>query len=126
MLRRSFLLILIASFSANAQDRAAIRAKFLKIIERPRVPLNPELQPGRSSQGLIVTHFTFATEAQERVPGIIVKPENTTGRGPAIIALHGTGDSKEGMLDVLTALAARGFLAVAIDGRYHGDRKSVV
>jgi len=36
--------------------------------------------------------------------------------------LHGTGDSKEGMLQLLTALANRGFLAVSIDGRYHGER----
>jgi fermentation-respiration switch protein FrsA (DUF1100 family) len=39
-----------------------------------------------------------------------------------VIVLHGTGDSKEGMEPLLEALAARGFLAVAIDGRYHGER----
>jgi predicted esterase len=39
-----------------------------------------------------------------------------------VILLHGTGDSKEGMLDLASALAARGFLAAAIDGRYHGER----
>jgi predicted esterase len=112
----------VTCVAANAQDPASTRAKFLKIIERPRVPLKAELQPGRSSQGLTATHFTFATEAQERVPGIIVRPEKSGKRYPAIIALHGTGDSKEGMLDVVSALAARGFLGVAIDGRYHGER----
>jgi dienelactone hydrolase len=56
------------------------------------------------------------------VPGIVIQPEKAAGRRPAVIALHGTGDSKEGMLDVASALAARGFLAVAIDGRYHGER----
>jgi fermentation-respiration switch protein FrsA (DUF1100 family) len=114
--------IFMACLCANAQDPASIRAKFLKIIDRPRVPLNPEIQPGRSSQGLTARHFTFATEAQERVPGIMVKPDKPGKRYPAVIALHGTGDSKEGMLDVVSALAARGFLAVAIDGRYHGER----
>ncbi len=44
------------------------------------------------------------------------------GRLPAVIVLHGTGDSKEGMVPLLEALAGRGFLAVAIDGRYHGER----
>src|SRR5262249_62156646 len=108
-------LMFMACLCTNAQDSASIRAKFLKIIERPRVPLNPELQPGRSSQGLTAAHFTFAADAQERVPGIIVMPEKGGKRYPAVIALHGTGDSKEGMLDVVGALARRGFLAVAID-----------
>jgi predicted esterase len=114
--------IFMACLYANAQDSASIRAKFLKVIDRPRVPLNPELQPSRSSQGLTATHFTFAADAQERVPGIIVMPEKGGKRYPAVIALHGTGDSKEGMLDVVGALARQGFLAVAIDGRYHGER----
>jgi len=114
---------LIACLSAQAQsDPASVRAHFLKIIERPRVPLNPELRPGQASQGLISTHFTFASEAGERVPGIIIRSEKSAGRRPAVIALHGTGDSKEGMLDVAAALAVRGFLAVVIDGRYHGER----
>jgi predicted esterase len=107
---------------AQSTDPASIRARFLKVIERPRVPLSPDLHPERASQGLAATHFTFATDVDERVPGIIVKQEKAAGRRPAVIALHGTGDSKEGMLDVVSALAARGFLAVAIDGRYHGER----
>jgi dienelactone hydrolase len=36
--------------------------------------------------------------------------------------MHGTGDSKAGMAPLLDALADRGFLAVAIDGRHHGER----
>jgi predicted esterase len=39
-----------------------------------------------------------------------------------VIVLHGTGDSKEGMLPLLEAFADRGFLSVAIDGRHHGER----
>jgi dienelactone hydrolase len=118
-----FSVTLLACLSAHAQsDPASIRSRFLKIIDRPRVPLNPELRPGRSSQGLTAMHFTFASEAGERVPGIIVRPEKAGGRRPSVITLHGTGDSKEGMLDVASALAERGFLAVAIDGRYHGER----
>lgn len=123
MLLRVFSIILAASLAAQAQtDTASIRTHFLKVIDRPRVPLNPELKTGQTSQGLISTHFTFATEAGERVPGIIIRPEKNAGRRPAVIALHGTGDSKEGMVDVIAALAMRGFVAVAIDGRYHGER----
>jgi predicted esterase len=115
--------VFIACLPAYAQsDSASTRARFLKVIDRPRGPLNPELRPGRAPRGMTATHFTFATDPQERVPGIIIRPEKAAGRLPAVIALHGTGDSKEGMLDVVNALAARGFLAVAIDGRYHGER----
>jgi dienelactone hydrolase len=41
---------------------------------------------------------------------------------PVVIALHGTGDRKEGMEGLLRDFASHGFLGVAIDGRYHGER----
>src|SRR5207249_1362269 len=44
------------------------------------------------------------------------------GRLPAVIVLHGTGGRKEGMRPTLDDLARRGFLAIAIDARYHGER----
>jgi len=125
-----FSIVLVTFSSAYAQfpssstslDAESTRTRFLKIIDRPRVPLDPELRIGRASQGLTATHFTFASESHERVPGIIIRPEKAAMRRPAVILLHGTGDSKEGMLDLASALALRGFLAVAIDGRYHGER----
>jgi predicted esterase len=107
---------------ATLLDVESTRARFLKIIDRPRVPLDPELRSLGASQGLTATHFTFASEAHERVPGVIIRPDKGAARRPAVILLHGTGDSKEGLLDWASALAARGFVAVAIDGRYHGER----
>jgi predicted dienelactone hydrolase len=125
-----FVLSLVICLSAYAQfasgstslDAESTRSRFLKIIDRPRVPLDPELRPQGASHGLATTHFTFATEARERVPGIIIRPEKAAARRPVIILLHGTGDSKEGMLDLAGEFAVHGFLAVAIDGRYHGER----
>jgi len=107
---------------SEAQDAAATRSRFLKIIDRPPVPLDPQLRPATTSRGLTAAHFTFAAEADERVPGIIIRPEKPAGPRPAVIVLHGTGDSKEGILGLTVDLAARGFVAVAIDGRYHGER----
>ena len=46
----------------------------------------------------------------------------STGRLPVVIQLHGTGGSKEQLLPRLMTLANRGFIAIAIDGRYHGER----
>ena len=103
-------------------DAASVRSRFLRIIDRPRVPLNPELRPVRAPQGLVATHFTFASDADQRVPGVLIQQQKPAGRRPAAIALHGTGGSKEDLLDLASELAARGFVAVAIDGRYHGER----
>lgn len=88
------------------------RAAFLKMIARPRVPLAPQVSGDT---------FSYAADARQRVPGIMVRPE-VPGRHPVVIVLHGTGGTKEGQLPVLRQLAAKGFLAVAIDGRYHGER----
>jgi dienelactone hydrolase len=49
---------------------------------------------------------------------------NFYGRRPVVIALHGTGGNKNNMLSLCRKLATNGFVAVAIDGPYHGERKS--
>jgi dienelactone hydrolase len=51
-----------------------------------------------------------------------MKAADSRGRRPAVIALHGTGGSKANMLSLCRKLATNGFVAVAIDGRYHGER----
>jgi dienelactone hydrolase len=105
------------------QTQSDTRAAFLRIIDRPRVPLAPQTralpdpEPGLSAQ-----HVAFAADADERVPTLIVKRAGASGKSPAVIVLHGTGGSKEGTSAYLSRLARRGFVAVAIDARYHGER----
>ena len=53
-----------------------------------------------------------------------MKSTDAKGRRPVVIALHGTGGSKNSMLPLCEKLATRGFIAVAIDGRYHGERST--
>lgn len=103
-------------------DPAPTRAAFLKVIDRPRVPLAPRVKELGEEGGLAQTHFTFASEAEQRVPGILVRRAEPFGRRPVVIALHGTGGKKEGQLPLLKELAGLGFIALAIDGRYHGER----
>ena len=100
------------------------RADFLKLVDRPHVALAPQVDQLPPTNGLAQFHFSFGADAGNRVPGILMEPANFTGRRPVVIALHGTGGSKANMLALCRKLAERGFIAVAIDGRYHGDRKS--
>ncbi len=100
----------------------ATRTAFLKLLERPRVPLTAEQKKLAEAEGLEQWHFTFAAEAGQRVPGLLVKATNSSGKHPVVIALHGTGGNKESQLELLKQLAKLGFIGVAIDGRYHGER----
>jgi len=100
------------------------RTAFLQLLDRPRVDLAPEAAPPVTTGGLTETAFSFATEAGQRVPGLLVqapRPQDAVRR-PAVIVLHGTGGNKEGQRPFLAELARAGFVAVAIDGRYHGAR----
>jgi dienelactone hydrolase len=106
--------------SAYAQS-TSVRDSFLELIERPKVPLAPVVRKtveGETKEGY---HFTFASEAAQRLPGIIVKPKSAA-KLPVVIVLHGTGGTKDGQQKMLNELSSRGFFAVAIDGRYHGER----
>ena len=100
------------------------RADFLKLIDRPRVALSPQVEPLSATNGIAQLHFSIAADAAQRVPGVLLKSTNFSGRRPVVIALHGTGGSKANMLALCRKLAERGFIAVAIDARYHGERKS--
>lgn len=107
---------------ATCAPGADTRADFLKLIDRPRVPLAAQVDALAPTNGFTRVHFSFASDAAQRVPGLLLKATNATGRLPVVIVMHGTGGSKEGVLPWLEKLAGRGFVAVAIDGRYHGER----
>lgn len=100
------------------------RADFLRIIERPRVALAPQVEALPGANGLAAFHFSFSADSSNRVTGILMKSAGAQGRRPVVIALHGTGGSKNNMLALCRKLAERGFIAVAIDGPYHGERKT--
>jgi dienelactone hydrolase len=104
-----------------------VRAAFLKLLDRPRSLLKVENEGGeKTDDGLIVEQLSFASEKRgdqvERVPVLLVRPENIKKKLPAVIVLHGTGGTKEGQRQWLLHLAKRGIIGVAIDGRYHGQR----
>src|SRR5207302_1013504 len=102
--------------------RGDTRGDFLKLIDRPRVELAPRVTQLEPHESLAEFHFDFAADAEQRVPGILVKPAQASGRLPVVVALHGTGGDKQSQLPLLRELAGKGFIAIAIDGRYHGER----
>jgi dienelactone hydrolase len=119
----AWLLCLTVAWADVASDT---RAAYLAVIERPRVALAAELAELPAVEGLRKYHLWFSADAKERVPGYLVLPDAKAfkGRRPVVIALHGTGGNKDnGQIHQLVMKAARaGFIGVAIDGRFHGER----
>lgn len=130
VLGMTWLVTTLLPFRGQAQEAVSpqsapgiTRTAFLQLIDRPRVPLSPEVKALPGSEGLTYEHFTVAAEQDQRVPGILLKQESSARR-PVVVVLHGTGGSKEGQIALLKTLAGGGFVAVAIDGRYHGERQN--
>jgi dienelactone hydrolase len=126
MPHRALLAAAFAALLTFAPRLAAdTRADFLKLIDRPRVPLAPEVTATESADGIAQLAFSYASDAENRVPGILAKPvgvASAAARRPAIVVLHGTGGNKEAERALLIDYAKAGFVGVAIDGRYHGAR----
>jgi dienelactone hydrolase len=130
-------LLLVASqtrsqdlLTTSSKPASEVRADFLKLLDRPRVALDAKSQEIKSNaKGLTTEKVSFAVEAlpdgsMERVPALVVRPDwaKPGEKLPAVLVLHGTGGNKEGNRSWLEQLANRGFLAIAIDGRFHGER----
>lgn len=136
-MRRLPLLLLVAVAlplpALHAQDQKPLppkdaKAAFLKLLDRPKVPpdMRPEAAPVKKD-GLTYHRRSFASEKKadgtvERVPYLAVAPEKLKGKMPAMIVLHGTGGSKDGVASWLEEFARQGIVGIAIDARYHGDR----
>jgi dienelactone hydrolase len=104
----------------NPANPGEVRAKFHRLVDRRRVDLRPE-STTEDRDGVHVERGTFQSDSTERVPFVLVRPSEA-GRIPAVIVLHGTGGTKESEEPTLRDIAARGFAAIAIDGRFHGSR----
>lgn len=117
------LLFCVSSLPAapNAADVAPRRARFHALLDRPHGPLHPTSATQTEGE-FTVEHGQFESEKGQEVPFLIYRKTDATGRLPAVVVLHGTGGNKEGTAGDLRALGRRGFLALAIDARYHGAR----
>jgi len=112
---------------AHAADPGAeLMAAFRKEFERPRVPLAPEVTSREARSGLAHEKLRLSSEAGVRVPVLTTRRADATDRLPVMICHHGLGGNKEGLAPYLDEFARRGFLAVGIDARYHGERQGDV
>ncbi|XP_066370969.1 uncharacterized protein [Miscanthus floridulus] len=100
-------------------------------------PLSPnEANPMKScpskevenfKEKLVEENFYLITELGEqgRVPVLLLKLNDPVPkRKPAIVFLHSSYKCKEWLRPLLEAYASRGYICVAIDSRYHGERAS--
>jgi len=98
------------------------RAAFLEVIKRPPAPLAPSSPQVTVVNGYRQELLSFTSEPNERVPVLVLKKDDGGPRRAVVIALHGTGGSKEGMRGELERYADRGWIAVSMDARHHGER----
>lgn len=110
--------------SAQLTAVEKVKADFLALLQRPTVDADFSLQLFTKDSVIIEKGF-FKSEATENVPLLIYKPvSKALKKMPVVICLHGTGGSKDdaSITSLLYSFTKLGFMAVAIDARYHGER----
>jgi cephalosporin-C deacetylase-like acetyl esterase len=111
---------------AASEPAPSLQQEFRAYIMEERRPaeLAPKVLESSVRDGKRVERVAFETEVGERVVAVVVRPETAAEPLPAVIAQHWLGGSKDDFLlqSMLWQLASRGYLALAIDGRYRGQR----
>ncbi|WP_159473577.1 S9 family peptidase [Dyadobacter sp. 3J3] len=80
------------------------------------------------TDSVLIENGYFYSEKTEKVPFLINKPVSSKLKKlPVIIILHGTGGSKDDkdIKDLLYHFSKLGFMAMAIDARFHGERAGI-
>lgn len=134
-LRSQFLQVLRSRRSSDVplsvKPAKPVAEPFYQEIPRPRFSKAMESCPRANITNLKdllhEENLYLTTEAGEqgRLPVLILSlKENNPGKRPAVVFLHSTNKCKEWLRPLLEAYASRGYIAVAIDSRYHGERAS--
>jgi dienelactone hydrolase len=122
------LIVLFSVFHAIGQQQypsvESVEKDFRALLQRPAVDFSPVTESFKTDSVMIEKGFIYAEE-NERIPLLIYKPLSTDTKSfPVVICLHGTGGSKDQayIRDLLFKFTKLGFMGVAIDARYHGER----
>ncbi|MEM2248937.1 MAG: alpha/beta fold hydrolase [Candidatus Bathyarchaeia archaeon] len=88
------------------------------------LPLNvhEEVIEDKDNYKLIKVYFDSVNN--ERVPGLLMLPKRD-GKVPCVIFLHGYGGSKDDIRRVADVVAREGYALMAIDAKYHGERREI-
>jgi dienelactone hydrolase len=112
----------------RAKTRETLVGLLGDIPPRPK-QLNARVTSRQKHNGYSLERFEFHNGVDMVVPGLILIPDKRAGRVPAIIGLHGHGSSKEHLMTdashhqmIGPELARAGYVVVAIDGYFHGER----
>jgi fermentation-respiration switch protein FrsA (DUF1100 family) len=120
------LCLLTPATGCHAAEAPSLQQEFRAFILENRKPaeLAPEVLESNVREGKRVERVAFHTEAGERAIAVVIRPEPATGRLPAVVVQHWLGGNKDEFLlqTLLWQFASRGYLAIAIDGRYRGQR----
>lgn len=103
---------------------AQVRNDFRALLQRQAVAPRPSFA-AMKNDSVLTEQGSIYTEATEKMPVVIYKPLRAPKQKlPVVICLHGTGGSKDNadMRNLLYRFTKAGFMAVSIDGRYHGER----
>lgn len=115
------------STGCHAQAPATPRDEFRKLVINGRAPA--PLSPQSVSQAEVGTNrvekVKFTPEEGYPAVALIYRPKEAA-KYPVVIVQHFLGGTKDhpAMVGVLGQLAQKGFLAVAIDGRFRGEREN--
>jgi dienelactone hydrolase len=124
----AYLLLNLAVFRVHAQAGSypspnEVSREFRQLLERPQTQPRPKFRT-INTDSVSIERGYFYSEATEKVPVLIYTPLLKNKNLPVVICLHGTGGSKDDpdMKELLYQFAKLGFMAVAIDARFHGER----
>lgn len=111
--------------AADAPPSARDEFRKLVMANRKAAPLNPQMMAKNVVGDVLTERVRFTSEEGQDVVALIFRPK-AEGKYPTVVAQHFLGGTKDHILfsAVLNALAKKGFLAVAIDGRYRGERQN--
>jgi dienelactone hydrolase len=120
LVRRALLAaVFLASAVHAGQDPLAIGQAL--IAYDAAADLKPELKEV-PTDGYRMYEIAYTSAHNERVPGILVLPQTSTGKLPCVILQHGLGGSKKSMKSLWEPLVKEGYACLAIDMVSHGDR----
>lgn len=117
----------VAAAPPAAAPTASVREQFRQLIFKDRrpTPFQPQVVSKMESATVRTERVKISIEEGQSAVAIVSRPKEA-GKYPAVIVQHYLGGSKDVFLfgSLLGGLAQKGFVAVAIDGRYRGERQN--